>query len=78
MEDRNSVSYSHSFFFSEPTNREMSEAALNLTDPKGTGQNYCHSVMLSDGAGGYIGAFRDVNDNWLDGWTNFDPQNTIY
>ncbi len=78
MEDRNSVSYSHSFFFSEPTNREMSEAALNLTDPKGTGQNYCPSVMLSDGAGGYIGAFRDVNDNWLDGWTNFDPQNTIY
>ena len=78
MEDRNSVSYSHSFFCSEPTNREMSEAALNLTDPKGTGQNYCPSVMLSDGAGDYIGAFRDVNDNWLDGWTNFDPQNTIY
>ena len=37
MEGCSCVSYSHSFFFSEPTNREMSEAALNLTDPKGTG-----------------------------------------
>lgn len=26
---------------------------------------------------GYIGAFN-VGDNWLDGWTNFDPQNTQY
>lgn len=77
-EDRSKVSYSHTFFLSEPTNQEMSEAALNLTDPKGTGQNYCPSVMLSDGNGGFIGAFRDTSDNWLDGWTNFDPQNTIY
>lgn len=77
-EDRTRVSYSHTFFFSEPTNREMTEAELNLIDPKGTGQNYCPSVMLSDGKGGYIGAFRDASDNWLDGWTNFDPQNTVY
>lgn len=77
-EDRSQMSYSHTFFLSEPTNQEMSEAALNLTDPKGTGQNYCPSVMLSDGNGGFIGAFRDTSDNWLDGWTNFDPQNTIY
>lgn len=77
-EDRTKVSYSHTFFFSEPTNKEMSEADLNLIDPKGTGQNYCPSVMLSDGKGGYVGAFRDASDNWLDGWTNFDPQNTVY
>lgn len=77
-EDRTKVSYSHTFFFSEPTNKEMTEAVLNLIDPKRTGQNYCPSVMLSDGKGGYIGAFRDASDNWLDGWTNFDPQNTIY
>lgn len=77
-EDRSKVSYSHTFFFSEPTNKEMNEAELNLTDPKRTGQNYCPSVMLSDGKGGYIGAFRDASDNWLDGWTNFDPQNTVY
>lgn len=77
-EDRTKVSYSHTFFFCDPTNREMSEAGLNLIDPKGTGQNYCPSVTLSDGKGGYIGAFRDTSDNWLDGWTNFDPQNTVY
>lgn len=76
--DRTKVSYSHTFFFSEPTNKEMKEPDLNLADPKGTGQNYCPMVMLSDGNGGYVGAFRDTNDNWLDGWTNFDPQNTAY
>ena len=26
----------------------------------------------------YIGAFASNNDNWLAGWTNFDPQNTDY
>ena len=25
----------------------------------------------------YIGAF-DANDNWIDGWTEFDPQNADY
>ncbi len=76
--DESSVSFSHSFFFSEPSNKEMAEADLNLTDPEGVGQNYCPSTSLSDGNGGYIGAFRDSSDNWLDGWTNFDPQNTQY
>lgn len=77
-EDRSNVSYSHSFFFSEPTNKEMDETGLNLVDPAGTGQNYCPSAMLPDNASGYIGAFRNTDDNWLEGWTNFDPQNTIY
>lgn len=77
-EDRNSVSFSHTFFVSEPTNRVMSESQLNLVDPTGTGQNYCPSSIISDNNGGYIGAFRDASDNWLEGWTNFDPQNTIY
>lgn len=77
-EDRSKVSYSHTFFLSEPTNKEMAEAELNLTDPMRTGQNYCPSAPLSDGKGGYIGAFRDASDNWLEGWTNFDPQNTQY
>lgn len=49
-----------------------------LLDPAGTGQNYCPATMLSDGKGGYIGAFRDASDNWLSGWTNFDPQHTRY
>lgn len=25
----------------------------------------------------YVGAFS-TNDNWLDGWTEFDPQSTEY
>ncbi len=78
MEDRNSVSFSHSFFMSEPTNKVMTEAQLNLTDPMAIGQNYSPAAMLSDNKGGYIGAFRDASDNWLDGWTNFDPQSTVY
>lgn len=26
----------------------------------------------------YIGAFSGESDNWMSGWTNFDPQNTDY
>ncbi len=71
------VSYSHTFFLSEPTNKEMTEAALNLSDPMKTGQNYCPKTAIN-GTNGYIGAFKDESDNWLEGWTNFDPQNTVY
>ncbi len=77
-EDRSKVSASHTFFLSEATNSVRSEEELKLTDPSKTGQNYCPSTTISDGKGGYIGAFRDASDNWLDGWTNFDPQNTVY
>ncbi len=77
-EDRGQVSFSHSFFLGEPTNKTMTENQLNLTDPMGTGQNYCPATSLADNNGGYIGAFRDASDNWLAGWTNFDPQNTAY
>ena len=76
--DPTQVSYSHTFFLSNPNNKEMKEADLLLTDPMNTGQNYCPTKTLSDGQGGYIGAFRDASDNWLEGWTNFDPQNTVY
>lgn len=37
------LSYSY-IFFSEPTNREMDKAALNLADPEGTGQSIEHNV----------------------------------
>lgn len=77
-EDRTRQSYSHTFFLSNPSNKVMTESQLNLSDPFNTGQNYCPSTMLSDGKGGYIGAFRDASDNWMAGWTNFDPQNTNY
>lgn len=78
VEDPTRVSFSHSFFASIATNKTMTEAELKLTDPAGTGQNYCPTTTLSDNQGGYIGAFRNASDNWLAGWTNFDPQNTVY
>lgn len=37
------LSYSY-IFFSEPTNREMDEAALNLAYPEETGQSIEHNV----------------------------------
>ena len=77
-EDKSQLSYSHRYFLSNPNNKSMTEAELGLTDPMGVGQNYCPSSALSDGKGGYIGAFKDGSDNWLSGWTNFDPQNTVY
>lgn len=79
------TSFSHEFFLNAASaysgsvnNKIMTEAELNLKDVKATGQNYCPTTSLSDGNGGYIGAFKDAADNWLDGWTNFDPQNTVY
>lgn len=77
-EDRSVVSFSHSFFLAGLGNKTMEESVLGLTDPAMTGQNYCPSTEISDGKGGYIGAFRNTSDNWLKGWTNFDPQNTVY
>lgn len=83
--NENRVSFSHEFFVNEAgiftgsiNNKTMEESALGLTDPMTTGQNYCPSTTLSNGNGGYIGAFKDASDNWLAGWTNFDPQNTQY
>lgn len=77
-ENRDKPSFSHTFFLNNPTNKIMTENQLNLTDPIGIGQNYCPSSAIPDNKSGYIGAFRDASDNWLNGWTNFDPQNTIY
>lgn len=73
------VSYSHTFFLQESTNKVLAETALKLTDPMNTGQNYCpasDSPLLNGSS--YIGAFSGPGDNWLEGWTNFDPQNTVY
>lgn len=78
VEDRTIPSFSHTFFLSSPGNSLMNESSLNLLDPAFTGQNYCPAAAIRDGKGGYIGAFRDLSDNWMAGWTNFDPQNTVY
>lgn len=90
--DASQPSFSHSFFLSE-ANKQMTEAELLLSDPAGTGQNYAPatgSPLLSGGnfdgvsssfldkTATYIGAFKDASDNWLAGWTNFNPQETDY
>jgi hypothetical protein len=76
--DATQWSFSHTFFLSEPTNRELMLADLSLSDPKQVGQDYCPTTTLDDGNGSYIGAFRDAADDWMAGWTNFDPQHTAY
>lgn len=83
--DESQYSFSHTFFLNEKgfytgsvNNKVMEYSALNLADPKNTGSKYCPSTSLSDGNGGYIGAFKDAGDNWLDGWTEFDPQHKEY
>jgi hypothetical protein len=77
--DETQFSFSHTFFLDEAFgNRAATAAEFALADPASTGQDYCPAATISDGSSGYIGAFRDTADNWLEGWTNFDPQNTIY
>ncbi len=71
----------------------LTEDGLKLTDPKNVGQNYCPgsgSPLLSAANFSgltsssintnvtYVGAFSGANDTWMDGWTNFDPENTAY
>lgn len=77
-EDRSQQSFSHTFFLSNPGNKIIGEAALQLSDPANTGQNYCPMTEISDGRGGYVGAFKNASDDWMKDWTNFDPQNTPY
>ena len=86
--DGSRISFSHEFFVNDGSlgttyansinNAVKSESELGLTDPMNTGQKYCPASILSDGNNGYIGAFKDANDDWMKGWTNFDPQNTVY
>ena len=84
-------SFSHTFFLSETSNKYLAnKTSLLLADGKNVGvpfmpQNGSPLFGAQSFAGldswfttvSYIGAF-DANDTWLDGWTNFDPQNTQY
>ena len=86
------LSYSHTFFETAANNNRYfaDKSALMLTDGKGVGvpfmpqtgsnlfgaQNFSGLDSWFDQVT-YIGAFN-ANDNWLDGWTNFDPQNAQY
>lgn len=88
--DKTQPSFSHTWFASQSGNRYFE----NKADLKLVGNStltvpfmpQSDSPMIGaasfDGLTGfetvnYIGAFK-AGDNWLDGWTNFDPQNADY
>jgi len=90
--DANQVSYSHTFFLAQKGNKNFDSASeLKLKDGRKVGANYmpdADSPVLGAAAWNvltdsyfehtdYIGAFG-TDDNWLEGWTNFDPNNTDY
>ena len=91
--DKSQPSFSSSFFKSQKGNRvEANASAFNLGmdniskvniipsagSPLLNTADFTHS-KLSSGFDkvNYVGAF-DGQNNWLNGWTNFDPQNTKY
>lgn len=88
--DDTKASFSSTFFKTADFNNAVKTVAeLNLTKAGSTKitANYLPSAgspLLTAGnsslPGGtsYIGAFNGPSDNWMDGWTNFDPQNTTY
>lgn len=88
--DENQVSYSHTYFLSQQGNQVLADASsLMLSDPSNLGANFmpqAGSPLLSaasfDGVDGmeqvsYVGAFSN-GDDWMNGWTNFDPNNADY
>ena len=90
--DANQQSFSHTFFLAQQGNAVKDYASLMLTDPAGVGAPFMPQTgsPLLTGASftdtllsgwfaqvSYIGAFA-ANDNWLTGWTCFDPQNMEY
>ena len=88
--DENKESFSSTFFKKAENRNEVKALAdLKLTKASSTklSANYLpssDSPLINGGdnslPGGaaYIGAFSGPNDNWMEGWTNFDPQNTNY
>lgn len=88
--DETQESFSSTFFKIADNNNEVKNLAdLKLTKASSTKitANYLpasDSPLINGGdsslPGGasYIGAFSGPNDNWLESWTNFDPQNTSY
>lgn len=92
LDGNGTESFSSSFFKAQPGNREVTLAEMGLaqgtyikvncvplaTSPLLTAAAFTDG-LLSSGFDkvNYIGAFG-ANDNWLQGWTNFDPQNADY
>ena len=91
--DKNQKSYSNSFFFQEALKNSYFDdaTALALTDAANAGSPFmptATSPLLNaasfEGESStwfdkvdFVGAFN-ASDNWLSGWTNFDPQHTTY
>ena len=90
--DATKFSFSHTFFVAQEGNKNLADAAeLLLTDAAGAGAAYMPQTgskligaasftdALLNGVKpvNYIGAFA-AGDNWMDGWTNFDPNNADY
>lgn len=91
--DANQKSYSNTFFFQAALNNKSYDDAktLSLVDASNVGSPFMPSatsplLSLASFTGetsawldkvAYVGAFN-ATDNWLEGWTNFDPQNAKY
>ena len=91
--DAGQESYSSTFFKAQKGNKVLTDVnELKFKDGRNIGVNYMpdadspvltaasfNDALLSSGfeTVEYIGAFG-TDDNWLDSWTNFDPNNTDY
>lgn len=86
--DQSKESFSACYFKSATGNRifnSISDLGLNPDYKPQAGSPLLGSAsfvdtLLSSGFDkvSYIGAFSGASDSWMDGWTNFDPQNTVY
>ena len=82
--DKNQKSYSNTFFFSEQSNKYF-DSWTSLVGADGytpiAGSPLLGAASFAGWTGfdtvTYIGAF-DGSNNWMSGWTNFDPQNAKY
>ncbi len=82
--DASQPSYSHTYFLAQPGNKYYdSWTSLVASDgytpaagsPLLTGASFDGLTGFTKVA--YVGAFGD-GGSWMDGWTNFDPENTKY
>lgn len=84
--DESQPSFSNTFFKAQSGNK-FYEAATGWFDTTGyiptsgspllSAAAFTNSLLSGFDQVSYIGAFA-AGDTWLDGWTNFDPQNTDY
>ena len=82
--DENQKSYSNTFFFSETSNKYF-DSWSELVGSDGytpvANSPLLGAASFTGWTGfdnvSYIGAF-DGSNNWMSGWTNFDPQNAKY